>query len=233
MNTNGIGNTYAQAVERTGKNGTSQREIGSPNLSERAQKYYDQLKKKYSNMDFILVSEDQKNQAEANVGKYASDKELIVLIDEDKIEKMAADESYRKKYEGILSNATSQLSQMKDSLGSSADAVKSFGMKFNDNGTASFFAVIDKSLAAQRERIEEKASQNLDDRRKARRQEWEDRVGRPDSAKGRRDEDSVTVEASSWEELKKKIEAMIGGIWGDSVRSEQESWIGQGFDSTI
>ena len=143
----------------TKKSKVSGRTIGDPVLSDKAKKYYEQLKAKYSNMDFILVSPEQKEEAESKKGTYQSSKELIVLIDSDKIEKMAEDEEYRAKYEGILSNATSQLSQMKDSLGSKADSVSSFGMTFDDNGNASFFAVVDKSLAAQKERIADKKEQ--------------------------------------------------------------------------
>ena len=48
---------------------TDSRTIGEPELSEKAKKYYDQLRKKYSNMDFILVSKDMKQQAQANAGR--------------------------------------------------------------------------------------------------------------------------------------------------------------------
>lgn len=138
------------------KTKVSGRTIGEPVLSEKAAKYYEQLKAKYYNMDFILVSPDKKEEAESKKGLYQSSKELIVLIDSDKIEKMAEDEAYREKYESILSNATAQVAQMKSSLGTNGDSVSSIGMTFDDHGNASFFAVVDKSLAAQRERIAQK-----------------------------------------------------------------------------
>ena len=87
-------------------NNVGGRTIGSPKLSDKALKYYEQLKKKYSNMEFVLISPDKKAEVERNKGMYASSKELLVLIDSDKIERMAEDEEYRKKYEGILNNAT-------------------------------------------------------------------------------------------------------------------------------
>jgi len=57
--TNGIGTAYAQAAvqaastakpKETGKTNKTngQKEVGNPKLSEKAQKYYDQLKKKFS-----------------------------------------------------------------------------------------------------------------------------------------------------------------------------------------
>ncbi len=247
MNTNGLGNSYAsqttaaQAVAsdktksaaKTNKpNG--QKEIGSPKLSEKAQKYYEKLKKKYGNMEFILVSADKKEEAEANVGKYASNKSLIVLIDDEKIEKMAEDEAYRKKYEGILSNATSDFAKMKTSLGTNADSVKAYGMKFDDHGNASFFAVIDKSLAAQRDRIhnkqEQKAEEKKNAERKAAAKEKQEKVeakhkGRP--------EDMVTVEASSWDELLQKINETVAMSRTDMVQTQAETWVGQQFDTVI
>ena len=242
MNTNGIGNTYAAqaAAQSTAaaqvKDSTKvtmnrgQKEIGEPKLSKKAQKYYDQLKKKFSNMDFILVSADMKEEAEANAGKYGSNKSLIVLIDDEKIEKMAEDAQYREKYEKVLRGATTQFAQMKQDLGSNADNVKAFGMKVNDNGSASYFAVIDKSLATQKKRIEEKAVKNREDKKKAEQQERKDKLDGKysDSAK-----DEVTVTASSWDELLKKINDTIGEWYGNSVRTQEETWVGQQFDYTV
>lgn len=127
-----------EADKTAKKSKVSGRTIGDPVLSDKAQKYYEKLKAKYSNMDFILVSPEKKEEAEGKKGMYQSSKELLVLIDSDKIEKMAEDEEYRAKYEGILNNAASRLNQMKDSLGSKADSVSSFGMTFDDHGNASF-----------------------------------------------------------------------------------------------
>lgn len=89
---------------------------------------------------------------------------MVVLIDEEKLERMATDEAFRNKYEGIIANAKSGLSQLKQSIGSSQQ-VKGYGMLLNDGGNASFFAVIDKSLAAQRERIEKKSAEKKEAQR--------------------------------------------------------------------
>ena len=47
-------------------NGNYGKTIGNAKLSEEGAKYYQELKKKYFNMDFILVSKDQKANAQAN-----------------------------------------------------------------------------------------------------------------------------------------------------------------------
>ncbi|MCR4955631.1 MAG: DUF6033 family protein, partial [Lachnospiraceae bacterium] len=115
MNTNGVvASNYTKDYNNKVKNTTANsRTIGEPQLSEEAQKYYDQLKKKFSNYDFVLVSKDQIEYAKANIGKYAGGAKTAVLIDEEKIERMATDEEYRKKYEGILSGAANQIAQVK------------------------------------------------------------------------------------------------------------------------
>ena len=94
----------------------SGRTIGAPELSENAAKYYEQLKKKYGNLDFILVSRDQKEFAKANASKYSNTHKMVVLIDEDKIERMAEDEDYRKQYESIIAKGASGLSQLTNKL---------------------------------------------------------------------------------------------------------------------
>ena len=229
-------------------NEVSGRKIGEPKLSDKALKYYEQLKKKYSNMDFILVAPDKMEEAKRNIGTYTSDKELIVLIDADKIERMATDENYRKKYEAILSGATAQVEKMKQSLGTNASRVSAFGMTFDDHGNASFFAVVDKSLALQRERIaeqkeekaqEKKLEKKLEEKKAEEKQAEEaaaeksaDAVGAAQT--GKTDStDKVTVTAKSWDELLKKIDHVIMSDMADSMRTEAELKVGQKFDFTI
>ena len=86
----------AETVKKTKVNG---RTVGSPELTEEAAKYYEQLKKKYGNLDFILVSKDQKEYAKANASKYSNPNKMVVLIDEEKIEPKSVDDDYSKQYE--------------------------------------------------------------------------------------------------------------------------------------
>lgn len=241
MNTNTVAqsdyaaNAYTENVQQTTKKSavTNGKTIGDPQLSEKAQKYYEQLKKKFSNMDFILVSADKKEEAQANAAQYANANHTVVLIDTDKIEKMAEDEAYRKKYEGIISGAQTQLAQIKNGLGSNASHVKGYGIKINDNGTASLFAVIDKSLAAQKERIaknaktraeEKKAAEKKADKKKT---EEKQELKNDKSKKAEEKEDYVTVTASSVEELLKKINDTIYDSMSDYVKTPQEQLLGQ------
>ncbi len=236
--------SYAQASKTAAPDKTNVKKskvggatIGNPELSDRAKKYYEQLKKKYSHMDFILVSEDKKAEAQANAGKYANANRMVVLIDTEKIERMATDEKYRKQYEAIISGASSQLSQLKDSLGANASSVKTYGMQVNDGGNASFFAVIDKSMAAQRARIEKKAAQKKEDQKEAKKaaeeKRAEKRKAEQDAGVNRQewdDADTVTVTASSIEELIQKINSAISMGRSDYVRTKEETMVGGQFD---
>lgn len=216
--------------------------IGNPKLSKKASEYYEQLKKKYSNMDFILVSRDQKAAAQAQAGSYANPCKMVVLIDEDKIERMAEDESYRKQYEGIIANAASGVSQLGKKL-AATPGVKGYGMQVNSNGTASFFAVIDKSLAAQRKRIEKKAQEKKEEKKiqekKAQKEEQQERLeasrtkGSNKSENIKAEEDLVTVTASSMEELLKKIDDVMFESLSDYAQTEEEKKVGQSFDFSV
>lgn len=214
--------------ETSGKKKVSGQTIGNPQLSEKASKYYEQLKKKYSNMNFILVSEDQKENAKANAAGYANSNNMVVLIDEDKIERMASDENYRKQYEGIIANAASGISQLASSLSATGTSVKGFGMQVNDNGTASYFAVLEKSSAAQKERIEKKAVEKKknEERLEKKRKETGD-VDDTDDA------ETVTVTASSIEELLEKIKDQEQLFLSDTVKTPQEKNVGQNVDFSV
>ena len=175
-------------------------------------------------MDFILVSEDMKEQAKAQAGSYAQAGRMVVLIDEDKIERMAEDESYRKKYESLIANASVQMSQM-------GNSIASYGMQVNDNGTATYFAVLEKSTAAQKERIEKKAQEKKAEKKAEARKEAKkaekERLEKSD------DTETVTITASSMEELLQKIKDQSQLCMSDNVQTEAEKKVGQKFDYSV
>ena len=229
--------TYAnQNVSQTRNSGKT---IGNPKLSDEASKYYEKLKAKYSNMDFILVSKDQKEYAKSQAASYANANKMVVLIDEEKIERMATDEKYRKQYEGIIANAASGLSQLSTKLSSTGANVKGYGMQVNDNGVATYFAVLEKSSTAQKERIEKKAAQKKEaaraEKKKTEKKEQEERLKRSDkdktSVKG--SDDTVTITASSIDELLRKIQDQSQMFLSDVTQSSTEKQVGQRFDYSV
>lgn len=228
-----IGNN--STVENTGsktKTRLSGKTIGSPELSEKAAKYYEELKSKYSNMDFILVSKDQKEQAQAQAGSYANASKMVVLIDEEKIERMAEDETYRKQYEGIIANAASGMSQLAKSISTTGAKVKGFGMQVKDNGLVSFFAVLEKSSAAQKTRIEKKAAEKKEakktEEKRAEKKKREEQLKETDEKA-----DTVTITAGSIEELIRKIQDAQMADRSDSSQTEEEKQVGQKIDFSV
>ncbi len=219
----------SQSTQKSRSTANYGRTIGQPQLSEEGKAYYEELKKKYSNLDFVLVSKDMKDIAKAQAGSFANPNRLVVLIDEEKIERMATDENFRKQYEGIIEKARVQLPRMKQSLSSKGEKVKGYGLLFNDGGNASFFAVVDKSLADQRKRIARNAEKKKEEKKTE-----EKKDAREAAEEKRREkmetEDTVTITASSLEELLRKIDDYYYDELSDSVQTQEEMMIGQNID---
>ena len=130
--------------------------IGNVELSDKAKDYYNKLKAKFGNMDFILVSKDMKSQVQANAAAYGNASKQVVLIDDEKIEKMATDESFRRKYEGIIAMSQAKLQEAKNSLTSSGASVNNFGMSVDANGKATFFATVERRRKKRRKRKQQR-----------------------------------------------------------------------------
>lgn len=227
--------------EKTDKNtNVAGKTIGNPQISEKAAKYYESLQKKFDNMDFILVSKDQKEQAKANAAAYANPNKMVVLIDEEKIEKMAEDEKYRNQIEGLIANSTSKLAELKNQVDASGANVKGFGMEIDDKGNAQYFAVLEKSSAAQKERIEKHAAQKREakkaDEKKAHKKEEKERLeksrGNKDKVK-KEESETVTLTASSMDDLLKKISDQNQLWMSDNVQTEEEKNVGGQFDFSV
>lgn len=238
VETNVVAGSYeaTQAVSQSQKkSNVTGKTIGNPQLSEEGLKYYEELKKKYSNMEFILVSDDKKAEAKAQAAKYANPAKMVVLIDVSKVERMAVDETYRNQYENIINNASAQMPQFQSELAKSPAEVKGFGMQINDNGTASYFAVIDKSLATQKERIEEKRAEKKAAKKEAAEEAAEEaalekRAERKASKNSEEPEELVTITASSVEELLQKIDDYVYAEMSDCVQTDAEKMVGQHID---
>ena len=230
------------------KTKVSGRTIGSPELTEKAAKYYEELKKKYGNLDFILVIKDQKEYAKANASKYSNTSKMVVLIDEEKIERMAEDEKFRKQYEGIISQGASGLNQLKSKLANMGLNVKSCGMNVYDNGATSFFATMDQSFKSQNKTAQErlarkKAAKKAEEKKAAKKAEEKKQQEKLEEGRMERKEireefyesdgeGEVTFTADTIEDLISQIENADYLIRRD-IRSSFERQVGQKFDSAI
>jgi len=234
VNMNGVMETYGAYNKITGKAGQSKeygKTVGKPELSEEGKKYYEELKKKFSNMDFILVSDDMIDQAKANSASFANPHKTVVLISEEKVERMATDEEYRKQYEGIIMNATAQLTQMQKGFESTGANVQGYGIQVDDNGTASYFAVLKKASAAQKERIAEQAEEKKAEKKAAEKKAEEERL--KDIMKANRTDEVTVISASSVEELLQKISDYAFAERSNAVQTPEEKLVGQHFDFQI
>lgn len=231
--------------------------IGDVQLSDKAKDYYAKLKAKYQNMEFIAVSQDMKGQVHANAAAYGNARKQVVLIDDAKLEQMANDESFRKKYEGIIAMASSQLENAKNSLASSGAAVKNFGISVNADGSTSFFATLEKSSADQTKRLEKKQEEKKADKvkekkqaekkaekkakeeklektrqeRKAEKKEREEKLDGDDEAVSQADnKEYIELEADSMDELIDQVNRYAFDNSSRSVMTEKEMAVGRTID---
>ena len=210
--------------------------IGDVELSDKAKEYYEKLKSKFGNMEFILVSNDLKSEVQKNAASYGNANKQVVLIDVEKLEKMANDPSFAKKYEGIIAMAQTKLTEMKNSLTSSGANVKNFGITADANGTLSYFATLEKSSEAQAKRIEkqreEKAEAKKAEKKKAEKEKAEERI---EEAKEKRAEEAEKVsydfiKADSVESLFDKVSTYSYNYAADTVVTREELNFGQNID---
>ncbi|MBO5238252.1 MAG: hypothetical protein J6B50_05725 [Lachnospiraceae bacterium] len=227
--------------------------IGDIQLSDKAKEYYSKLKAKFGNMEFIAVSQDMKSQVQANVAAYGNANKQVVLIDDAKLEQMANDESYRKKYEGIIAMSQSQLANAKNSLASSGASIKNFGMSVNSDGSTSFFATLEKSTKDQAKRIEkkqaEKKAAKAKEKKQAEKKAKEERLeksreeqrAKQEELKNHTDKDDdvisesenkeyIEIKADSIEDLISQVSKYAYDNSAKTVMTEEEKTVGQNFD---
>ena len=231
--------TKSSLVPKTTEYGNT---IGDVKLSDKAKDYYNQLKGKFHNMEFIAVSKDMKAQVQANAAAYGNANKMVVLIDEEKLERMATDESFRKKYEGIIAMSQTKMAEAKNSLTSSGASVKNFGMSVDSNGKENFFATVEKSQDLQKKRIEKKAAekkeQKAKEKKKAEKEAREERLQKAKDKKTDKTADEedpqniddgkeyVTIEAKSMDELLSKVQKYSYSEALNRVFTDSERMVG-------
>ncbi len=235
-------NTTGSLVPRSSEYGSV---IGDVKLSDKASDYLSKLKSKFHNMEFITVSKDMKSQVQQNAASYGNANKMVVLIDDEKLERMATDESFRKKYEGIIAMSQEKMNQAKTGLSSSGAGIKNFGMSVDSNGKESFFATVNKSQDVQRKQLEKRAAakkaQKAAEKKRAEKEEREERLQRARDKKAEdadakesdiRDENEeyVTIEAASMDELLSKVQTYSYNNRSMQVVSDYEKMVGSSFD---
>lgn len=197
-------------------------------LSRQAQDVLKRLRSKYGDMDFMVA--DFNNGDEAKEILSRGTKEFSVLFSSDELEKMASDEKYMQEKINGMEGAVRMSKQINTKFGQE----QAFGMKgtegvdiakigiaFNNDGTTSFFAELEKSSAKQRERIEAA--------REEKRAEKKTEKELQSYAKNSADTKRTTVSANSMEELLKKIK----NVDWNAVKAESQPENGRNYDFSI
>lgn len=169
-----------------------------PELSSKAKEYLEELKKKYTNMDFMVHSFE--TDEEANEYMARGTKEYSVLIDPETLEKMASDEEERAKFESVLEGAGAQFETLAKELGEDVGKVKSMGISVDKDGIVSFFAQIEKDNKDYSEAVSKNREEKAKEKEKA---------------------ETRLVKAESMEQLIEKLKkGFASGIWEDMSGQE-------------
>ncbi|MCM1174764.1 MAG: DUF6033 family protein [Blautia sp.] len=193
-------------------------------LSDRAKKMLEELKKSYGNMDFIVADYETDEEAASYLSR--GTKEYSVLIEPETLEEMAADKDAREKYMGILDDAVDQLKDIKDQLGDKKDEVAHLGISVGKDGQVSYFAELEKAGEKQKEWVEKtresKKEERAEQEKKAQEKKNQDIAAQERTKK-------TKVQADSVEELLEKIR----NVDWDQVKSEEKAMTGGRFDFSI
>ena len=122
-------------------------------LSKGAQDYLSQLKEKYNMADVIVA--DYHTDEEADTLMAGAKKDYAIVITPDLLEKMAAEEDTRSKYEEILDMGLGKMENVREELGEDGDKIRRLGMTVDQEGKIKYFAVIDEQREQDAKRMEE------------------------------------------------------------------------------
>ena len=212
----------SDASKKTDKAGKAN---SSVQLSDKAKALLQELKKTYSNMDFIVADYDSEEEAASYLSR--GTKEYTVLIDTEELERMAADESVKEQNLSLLDDAVGKLDEIKNQLGDRKDEVVRMGITIGKDGEMSFFAELEKASERQKEFIDSIREGKKEAAEKA---DADKNNPKHPYAQGYERGKRTTVYASTAEELLDKI----SNVDWDSIKEESTAPTpGKHFSSSI
>lgn len=219
------GQNKASKADSSKKTDSTKKANGNVKLSDRAKALLQELKKTYSNMDFIVADYDSEEEAASYLSR--GTKEYSVLIDPEELERMASDENVKKQNLTLLDEAVGKLDELKDQLGDHKDEVVRVGISIGKDGTISFFAELEKAGERQKEFIDSIRESKKEAAEKA---EADKTDPRHQYGHGYERGKRTTVHASTAEELLEKI----SNVDWDNIKEENTAPMPGGrFSSSI
>lgn len=189
-------------------------------LSEAAQNLLAELKEKYGDIDFFVAKFS--NDEEAQYYHNQSTKKYSCVIDPQTLEKMAADETVKEKYVGIIDTAEEKFDQVKEELGEDASQIKRMGITVDQDGVVTYFAELTKQTKRNQEAMsaQQKAmraenrerAERLEKRREEKRAEREEALEKTELSATKEDEmpgNPYKVSAGTIEELTEKLRELL------------------------
>lgn len=146
-NTSKTSKTHSSKTTNTKKTNNS-----NVQLSDRAKALLQELKRTYSNMDFMVADYESEEEAASYLSR--GSKEYSVLIDPEELERMASDDTVKEQNLSLLDEAVGKLDEMKDQLGDKKGDVVRMGVSIGKDGEVSYFAELEKAGERQREFID-------------------------------------------------------------------------------
>lgn len=205
---------FLNKAEQKKVNSETDYKIGNPKLSEKAASYYETLKTKYKDADFILVDDAELESAKQKATQLDTKKDMYILISASEVERMVTDDVARKNNEAFIENSIKNMPGYRKELEATGAEIQNFGIEIDNDGNHSFYVVIDKSLDAQKERIEEAREEKKAEQKKEKKE-------------------LETLSATTFEELIQKLKDYLYAAKSDQVLTEQEKLVGSHIDFSL
>lgn len=146
-------------------------QAGGVKLSENAQNLLKELKVKYGDTDFVIADYDSDEEASRLLA--GGTKKYSVLIDPQTLEKMAADENVRAKYEGLIDSTRAEINSVVEELVENGQSAYTVGASVSDDGTMEMFAELEEMTAKRSEQIEKNIEENRAEKKEEKEKEAE------------------------------------------------------------
>lgn len=244
--TDKTGFTNTKKTSKTGKADKTGRNNGSLALSDAAKKLLEQLGKQFANADIHVTDEDLDSKAVQDLMSRGT-KEFSIVMSTDELEKMAADESYLGDKTDQIKDAMEQAKSLVADYGPDSEYAQNpengyisrVGIVFNDDGTTTFFAEMQRAQAAGNKTLEEGAAKRAEARAEAA-DKAADKASKEDAKDTQmqtgtvaRLPDDLIQKTTVWGTSREGLAQMISRIDWSKIAAEKPQTEGGSFDFAV